>query len=362
MAWDQGTAWTLAVAEAVERYSSAALDATAVRWATAQELGEAALDLTTVPACSAVELAHPRCPLSAASPRLPIRWVRGVSLRDLRQVWLPAVMVHIRIPPRSLGERFWLPVSTGCAAHPDLAQALVNAICEVIERDAIALLWLRRLTVPAVELDTRLPPLPRHAGRIRVFDATTDVGIPVLFAVDRAPGASEVCTLVCGSSALDPRRAAEKLLAEAVLYRRAMERPVGIPADPDEFTQPVHGARYMSHPARAPCFSFLLETPARKCLSDLEHLATGSPGGDLAVLLDRLGALGMNAYAADLTTDEARRAGLHVVRVIVPELQPLTFRLRARYLGHRRLSDAPARMGYPARPEEEMNPWPQPFG
>jgi ribosomal protein S12 methylthiotransferase accessory factor len=52
---------------------------------------------------------------------------------------------------------------------------------------------------------------------------------------------------------------------------------------------------------------------------------------------------------------------MHVVRVIVPGLQPLSFCHRARYLGHQRLYRAPARMGYPAWPESRINPWPQPF-
>jgi ribosomal protein S12 methylthiotransferase accessory factor len=52
---------------------------------------------------------------------------------------------------------------------------------------------------------------------------------------------------------------------------------------------------------------------------------------------------------------------MNVVRAIVPGLQPLTFHYRARFLGHPRLYQAPARMGYPTRLEAELNAWPQPF-
>jgi len=50
-----------------------------------------------------------------------------------------------------------------------------------------------------------------------------------------------------------------------------------------------------------------------------------------------------------------------VVRVIIPGLQPLSFHYRARYLGHPRLYEAPALMGYPVLREEDLNGWPQPF-
>ncbi|MFC7479479.1 hypothetical protein ACFQX7_04670 [Luedemannella flava] len=69
----------------------------------------------------------------------------------------------------------------------------------------------------------------------------------------------------------------------------------------------------------------------------------------------------MDAYVVDLTSDEALRAGMTVVRTVIPRLQPLSFSYRARYLGHPRLYRAPARMGHPTRSEAELNPWPQPF-
>ena len=226
MAWDEPSSRMCAVVEAVERYSTAVVSDGRHRWSSAAELGDEALDVATVPRCSERELAHPACPVVAPVPGAELRWVRGVSLTRLAPRWVPAVMTYIRFPRQGPGERFWLPVSSGCAAHPVLEQALVNAICEVVERDALALLWLQRLELPRLELDGELPAVPRRRGRILVFDATTDVGVPTLYAVDSAPDASELATLVCAAADLDPRRAAEKVLAEAVLYRLAMERPV----------------------------------------------------------------------------------------------------------------------------------------
>ena len=93
----------------------------------------------------------------------------------------------------------------------------------------------------------------------------------------------------------------------------------------------------------------------------MPDLATGSAEGDLRVLLSRLNAAGCQVVAVDCTTDEARDVGFRVVRVLIPELVPLSFTYRARYLAHPRLYTAPARMGHPVLAAPEINPLPQPF-
>ncbi|HYE75737.1 MAG TPA: YcaO-like family protein, partial [Blastocatellia bacterium] len=95
-----------AIAEGLERYSSCVFDERQFIWATAEELGDEALDLDTVPRCSETELAHPRCIATAPNKKAPIRWVRGVSLFDGRAVWVPAIMVYLKLAPQSQGERF----------------------------------------------------------------------------------------------------------------------------------------------------------------------------------------------------------------------------------------------------------------
>jgi ribosomal protein S12 methylthiotransferase accessory factor len=118
----------------------------------------------------------------------------------------------------------------------------------------------------------------------------------------------------------------------------------------------------MADAARLEAFDFLLRSPATRLLHEM---TSPVPDADdrqtLRALLDLLRRHHLDLYAVDLSTDEAIRSGVRVVRVIAPALQPLSFRYRARYLGHRRVYDAPIRMGYAARSETALNPWPQPF-
>lgn len=357
----------VAVAEALERYANCVYDERQFRWATAAELGPEALDLDSLPCCSAAELADPACPLTRPDSTAPMRWVRGLHLGTGEPRWVPAVLVFMHIPAHA-GERFTHPISTGSAAHPDPAVAVRAALCEVIERDAISITWLQQLALPRLELDTVGPELQRYldlsAGRdvtVHLFDATTDIGIPTVYGVSVAPDHPTCRTVVSCATSLDPQVAAAKAICETVSERIALHGAAPPGEDVREFSAVSDGAAYMSAPERAEAFDFLLDSPARGRLSRMPTLSTGDPVADLRLVAERLAACGLDAYVVDLTPDEALRTGMSVVRAVVPGLQPLSFSYRARYLGHPRLYQAPSRMGHPSRAEAELNAWPQPF-
>jgi ribosomal protein S12 methylthiotransferase accessory factor len=338
------------------------------RWASADDLGGEALDLDSLPRCSPTELADAACPIIPPDRSAPIRWMRGLSLRTGEPCWVPAVLVYTHFSSHR-AERFTIPISTGAAAHPDPATAVCGALCEVIERDAISLTWLQQLALPRIDLDTVGSHLRRYLDvstdcdmTIELFDATTDIGIPTVYGVSIAPDHPRCRTVVSCATSLDPQAAATKAICETVSVRMALHNTIRPPSkDVRTFTGVSDGAAYMCAPERARAFDFLLDTPRRRRLSEMPTLATGDPTADLRLLCSRLADCGMDGYVVDLSTDEALRTGMTVVRVVVPALQPLSFHYRARFLGHPRLLRAPARMGYPTMPEAELNSWPQPF-
>lgn len=351
---DLGRAADLAVVEAVERWSSTVVTADQVLVASADELaalGLRTLDMATVPRCSDEELAHPRCPLRPFDPGARLRWVDGVDLLDGERVLVPAVMTFLGLRQWP-SECWWLPISTGCAAHTDLPAAVLGGLLEVVERDALTLTWLHRL--PLVELDV-------DGGTTRVYDATLEHGIPTVYAVDRADG--PVATVVGAATAGTAQAAVEKVLREVQSCRIALEAIGPGGEDVDSFVTATDGARFMAAAERTPAFSFLLD-PARserrlRPLRDLEPLCGANPTEQLRAAIAALCRSGAHPVAVELTTREARVAGLRVVRVIVPELVPLSFSLRARYLGHQRAREGGWTARYPA--SRVFNPVPQPM-
>jgi ribosomal protein S12 methylthiotransferase accessory factor len=372
----------LAVAESLERYSSCARDPEQIIWATAAELGEDAVTSDRWPRCSPAELADPRSGLVATDPGGPMRWVRGWSFTRNRPVYVPAVQVWLKNPVESMAERFVHPVSTGCAAHSDPAAAVVNGILEIVERDAIALTWLQRLRLPRLEFDpAELAPefrafVERGSSphlRTRLYDATTDLGIPVIYGVQLADDDRVIAQLVAATAELDPGKGIAKLYREASSLRIALRHmakaaekdaatAAGTPMAEEDIVSVVDGALLSGPLSQRHRFDFLLEgdRPVHG-LRDLPRAPSEEPLPALAWLLARLHARGCEVIGVDLTTDEAEQVGATVVRMLIPELMPLSFVHRARYLAHPRLYAAPAAMGHPVRGEADINPHPQPF-
>jgi ribosomal protein S12 methylthiotransferase accessory factor len=365
---DPELAWLRAVMEGAERYATFAYAEDEFVVASGVELGAQALDLDTVPRCSAREYADPRCPFVPPDKTRPIRWVRGWSLVDGCERFVPAVMTHLYFRPAA-HENFWQMISTGVAAHVTLAAALNSAICEVIERDAIALTWLARLALPRNELP-KLPPaaLAPNLERLRrsplqhfCFDATTDVGVPCVYAIQTLEGHPHLSQYVNCATEFDPVLACAKTIREAAPARTVFEDGCEHPADVADFTALEDGASYMGKPARRDAFRFLLDTPRRRALADVGRPAPAGDRERLRFLVQRLREIGTDVIAVDLTTDDLRESGVWVVRVVIPGLMPMSSIHRARFLGHPRLYEYPKAAGFGALTEADINPYPQPF-
>jgi ribosomal protein S12 methylthiotransferase accessory factor len=357
----------IAIAEAAERYAAGDFLGEPVRVARADELDGAVIDLASVPRCSASELAADGCPLSAPDPGATVRWVRGVDLATAEPIWLPAVMACYRLPDLRSGERFWLRISTGYAVHTDPVEAIIRGVCEVIERDAIAVTWLQRLPLPLIGpkaqsglIDEVLSRCGRHFVQTYLFDATSDMGVPTVYCLQIAQYDTSMRQAVSCATGRTTVAAAEKALMEAVRYRVPGLERREVPQDFRDFSGVTDGAAYMGRPEMSAAFDFLTEGAPHRLAPPRVPLPA-EPVQALAAITDTLEAAGMRAIAVDRTTRELAAVGLTAVCVLVPDLQPMSLHPLAQYRAHRRLYDAPLRMGYRSLEEEELNPWPQPF-
>jgi ribosomal protein S12 methylthiotransferase accessory factor len=363
---DPGHARLIAISEAMERYSALVFGQREFLTASARELGGDALDLDAVPRCSPRELRRPGCPLGAADATADIRWVPAVELGTGRDVFLPAVMVDLGCRRRT-AERFWLPISTGCATHVTVEAALVNAICELIERDAIALTWLQKL--PLSLLDGKY-----HGASVRdmtqwcadrgietyLFDATTDIGVPTVYCVQLADAEYQAAQVVGCATDLDAGAAAERALLEAMGMRGHLHAEPAVPRRYSEYSAASDGATAMARRSRRPAFAFLFEALADRAIRAPESPCPGSDAERLTYLVRLLAAKGMAAYAVEISSRELISIDHSAVRVVIPDLQPMSLKPLAQYRAHRRLYDAPARMGMRVLTESQLNPWPQP--
>lgn len=360
-------AWLRAVMEGAERYANMAYREEDFLVAAADDLDDA-LDLDTLPRCSEREYANPKCPYRPPSKKERIRWTKAYSLTRKKESFVPSVMAHLFLKPAA-SESFWQEISTGCAAHYSLESALVSAICEVIERDAIAMTWLARLSLPQIILEDPLPPEVAEnmdflrKGRVKqyFYDATTDLGIPTVYSIQLLDGHPSVAQYVNCAVSFNAAEACAKTIREAAPARAVLGHVTGVPEDTEDFRSLYDGAYHLGKPSFRHEFDFLLNTPRRTTLQNMQIAAPSDDRGRLKYLVDRLSEKSMEVFAIDLTTDELRELGVWVVRVVIPQLMPMSSVQRGRFLGHPRLYSYPLSAGYGRLSENDINPTPQPF-
>jgi ribosomal protein S12 methylthiotransferase accessory factor len=120
---------------------------------------------------------------------------------------------------------------------------------------------------------------------------------------------------------------------------------------------------WWADPGRADRAAFLDASSERRSVDEIPPLEGDDAWSRVEAICRRLARRGLSAYAVDVTAPDIREAGLWVARAVVPELCPLDVVHGIRYLGGRRLYEAPVEAGLRDRPLDpsELNPDPHPF-
>ena len=357
-----------ALGEAVERYCALNAELRPER----ATLAEAGL-VDRLPVCAGDEPCPPS--LRQLPPHEPLTQVYARRLDDGAEVLLPAGFVDLRFRPSPPEPLVTLPISTGLAFREDLAAAIWSGLCEVVERDAVMCMWWLRAAGPEItcrshdvpdELAERLERLGRARLEARFFDIATDFHVPTVFCILTGPTFPHL--VVAAACASDPARACTKVLDEAVGMRQGLQFAHAHDGGPTKRPDHIHDledhALFYAGAPSSPAFTFLLEQPtaSRRPFADWA-------GGDwweepqdmvgLGRLATHLGTQGLTVLWADLTTSDAEDVG-RVVKVIVPEMVPLSPDHSIRWLGTRRLLQRGS-INTTTATVSQFNPFPHPF-
>jgi ribosomal protein S12 methylthiotransferase accessory factor len=357
-----------ALAELIERRAAYSIDQGRVFWASARELGRYALDLASLPVCSTTELENPLCAVVSPSKDIPIRWIDGVSLNTGEQRAIPYSLVTLGHSCLRPEERLQVPISTGLAAHTSMVEAIEAGLLELIERDALSIVWLQQVSgrsllgCPSAESAMKSEAAAETGVQWFFVDIRTDLDVPTVLCVRVASREVFGHTLIACSAGFDMDLLIQKTIRDACAATVRFRTLSTIPDRVQDFTEIHHGLTYMAHRDRSHAFSFLLES--RQYLGEsakADSYRDSDPVKRVTRLVERLDQVGVEAFAVPLTSLEAHSVGLQVVRMVAPGLQPLAHRYDTRYLAHPRLYDAPRQMGFRVRREAEVNHWPLPF-
>jgi YcaO-like protein with predicted kinase domain len=282
--------------------------------------------------CSAVDLARAgeRCTLLDHLIRRgrrvpagwePIAWLEGYDLLAESTVWVPAEAATL--DHSDVDGRYWRSTD-GLASGNLMIEAILHGLCERVERDAGAL-WLltsdrgveARCTDPDSFEDDVMNGLVDRIARaglhLRLFDMTSDIGVPVFFAtVSPVPDGNEAhwvhFDLASGSGCHPvPLRAALRAVTEAVQSRLTV-----ISGARDDFDPAIYARR-----VKPDLLVYVRATPARA--APRGRGADTNPADHIRFILQRLEAAGIGSViAVPLRADDDEFA---VAKVIVPELE-----------------------------------------
>ena len=308
----------------------------------------------------------------------PVRWVPAADPLTGEERYVPAAMVYVPYYYYvQTGEApIVQPISTGLACHCTPAEAALNGLCEVVERDAFMITWQARMSRPQIAVESLsdanydlVRRFERTGASVTLLDITLDAGIPSVLSVLRNPSPNAPAFVFASAAALAPRMPYGRASRSWRSTRRYMQQitttmprlPVIPPGHENVIDQQTHLNFWCDH-SNSPLADFIFASRRHVDFNDIEDLSTGDPTRDLEVACRHLCDAGGQVLVADLTTPDVAELGLSVVRAIIPGYHPLMMGFATRALGGSRLWEVPQKLGYQGISlDSGDNPAPHPF-
>ncbi|MFT3854506.1 MAG: YcaO-like family protein [Ilumatobacteraceae bacterium] len=312
-----------AVMEAVE-FAHAERPPTRQYWATLEQLaaqGHRMTDPDRLPRLAGTRTASDR----------PLAWVDGTSLRDGASCAVPAAVVHLDHTRRWRGPAAVLECSSnGLAAGSSRAEAVLHALCELVERDAVARWEASRDAACSIDLtavtDAACRELLARLTTAELVVSAVEVGVrggpPVVVARIAAARPDPFRPLAPAGGVgchLDGATALRRALTEA-----AQTRLIDIAGVRDDLDD-EHYASLEDVTEATASGALAGSAPGGDRLE--RSMATATMHGDVAAVLGMLATAGIDPIVVDLTDP---KIGIPVVKVVAPGLAGLPAMLTGR--------------------------------
>ncbi len=266
-------------------------------------------------------LPHSRERCYSDTQRIP--WVEGVDLVSGRACRVPWECVHTDYRlPRPTGSGFFAANTNGLASGNTSDEAIVHALCELIERDADTL-WQHRHSDERVGIDpdSVTDPDCRELLRridaaglaVRLWNITSDIGVPCFHCLLGSDDAHDTDPEFGSGCHPDPAVALNRALTEAAQARTTYIAGSRDDIGPDAYLDEARQAR------RADCHALMHASLSLMDFTQQSTSASDSVDGDRQWLLGCLQRVGIERVIhVDLSS---AALGIPVSRLIVPGLE-----------------------------------------
>lgn len=372
--FDKDKAFMKALGEAIERYCLGIYNKKCLIESSYSKLGDKALNLNSVVNFSETQLKNKK--IFKFSNNSEFRWVEGYSITDDRPIFVPAQLVYV--PYNYENEKIIrFPISTGAAAGTSLSSALLRGICEVIERDAFMINYLNMLKREKVNpknstshyINQIVDAYEFYKLELHTINISTDIPIYTFLTIliDRSKMGPAVTIGL--KTSFNPKEAFIGSVEEAqpvrvwirdLMYKQSRKLEEIRKKQFLINTFEERGLLWSDY-SMVKYLNFWIKNSMEKKLDSFKNLSSGNPKKDLRKLIKFLKNKKYTIVFVDITTRDIEEIGLKVVKVIIPEMQPLYVDERFRYLGGERLYSIPSMLGYKSKSEKELNKVPHPF-
>ena len=251
-----------------------------------------------------------------------------------------------------------------------LEQAMISGLLEIIERDAFMIMWYNSMSLPRLDIHNSAIALPfqelldRNRFDLTVVDTTSDLGVPSAFGLLMTRDGK---VSVGGSARLSMEGAIGKALMEIsqlFIGNKMQIYSKGIPSLlPHQVTD--YGLRlpYYEQPFAYEELMFTAASSAVRSVPGPSPISAGSETEQLEYLVNQFAKQGLEVLCVDLTTEDVRELGMHVVKMIVPGTVQLPRSENERLITSKRIYETPVKLGLRAEPlsPQLLNCSPHPF-
>jgi ribosomal protein S12 methylthiotransferase accessory factor len=340
--------------------------------------GRVALGPDRLPLFSPEQYAQADFPYAPFTPDTPLRWIEGIELLTGTPIFAPAqlLLMYYRQHPDEV--LIGYPTSGGLAFHTDREQAILHAVYEVAERDAINLSWYSRIAPSKVDVDieqflsseynfNRSRLSTHDIPEIGVWCNTLDLPVPIFTAIAIDRSRTERAFLGGGGSATRRELALGQALFELGQTRISLRgyQPTGMKhirpeTKTSELTDFFDSAIYYGYSQNIAKLDWYLSGARSVRWDAVPSLHYSSPKEEYGVTLNWIHEAALNPIVFDFGS--ACWPGTVLVKVLIPELTQASVPSHP-YLGHPRYYKARKllNVGEAILRCEDLNTDPMPF-
>lgn len=327
-----------AIFEAIERYSGSKIP-TRLRKSSYKKFQDQAVDPNNFIFFTDDQYKKKGFPYKKYISGSQIEWVKGNSLINLRELFIPAFAVYLGYNQKAPDlQRYFPTTSCGLAVHTTKSQAIIHGIFELIERDTAMKIWLNKLSAPVIDLSTihslklkRLLVNITKEGLIpKVLLASQDIPVPSFIGIVYSSKNAVPFVTIGLSAGVDVKEAILKSLEEALMVRNTLEyakKDFGklvYQKSQSQVKSFFDHTLYYSIPKKKIYWEFMIkgnsitidQIKKKFPLRVLQQNTYNS-------LIDILRKFRYDTYAVNLTSNIARQMGLCCLKIIIPNLRQM---------------------------------------